>query len=353
LGIDIDIGNYYKDISLNEYAEENYAIKDGAALYFEINRSGTVDGNYLLTLYNSRDKKPPQVGGNPYIYNNSKDNPDIEYWTTLYREDFPAKVSIEKNFGSFSGGIVVLSVKDNGGSIDINWQDIQTMTDTNGDKIKFKPITSKVILGKCGNNKYYLFGGTGRWFYKEDNLETEEYMPNNFIFGIPVTCQNGSCNLASVEDVTDNINGTSNSQYGWYIKLANSNSTAELLREKDISDPNLSETTKVVIFATVQPSYSYCSISQGQTRFWAINCSNGGAINAKQATGNIVTQLSTSQIVNISLQKTFIGNNGGNSNTQASTRYTRLYAGIAATAAPQLILPYQLTTGKLLLWLEY
>jgi type IV pilus assembly protein PilY1 len=261
----------------------------------------------------------------------------------LRRRDFPVTVTIKTLGGGVNGGIIALRgyVDSNGNpQFDIT-NVIKTIQDANGTIIPLKPITSKVLVAQC-HNRWYIFGGTGRWFYKEDDLEAQEPFINNFIFGIPVTCGSTGCTLSAVENVTANENGTTNPNLGWYITLAPGNSTEELLREKDVSDPKILTRTNVVLFSTIRPSYAYCSVSEGYTNFWAMDCASGGTISAQQAQGNIVTQLSTSQVVKISLQQ-FV-----------SKRVIRNYFGVASQSPVQVILPTPVNSkGRLILWLEY
>jgi type IV pilus assembly protein PilY1 len=202
------------------------------------------------------------------------------------------------------------------------------------------------------NNRLYLFGGTGRWFFKEDDMETHEDFDENFIFGIPITCSGGSCSLAPVQEVADtDVEGVQNAgSYGWYTPLRNAIPTRLLLREKNISDPKVVTNLNVVYFATSQPYYG-CGLYPGETRYWAIDCASGGGISREQAEGNIVSQLSTSQIVSLPIKGIFYEETPSGETTVKKT--TTFIAGIAPTSPIQIVIPNPPKKGHLILWLQY
>ncbi len=237
--------------------------------------------------------------------------------------------------------------------------------DTNSDNIndwrireylirEIPPVTSKVEVMKCFN-RWYIYFGTGKWFFKEDNP-----LPNTRerIYGLPLKKEGKNwvviTNAADVSEGTDNIcNDLSNGVLrGWYIEL--SNNTGNYLKERSIADPTPSK-SNVIFFTTIQPSSDPCSFG-GRTRVWGLNCATGGSLfkgclgsEGKEVyapstiNGSLLLQLSSGDIEQIIPNKSYFSNNGN--------RTTKWYIGISPESSTPLVVP-ETWLGELLLWIE-
>ena len=214
------------------------------------------------------------------------------------------------------------------------------------------PVTAKVEVGKCFD-KYYLYFGTGRWFYKGDNVLSGQ---KERLYGVPLNCdtQTLNCSLntnvaASPQDVCADV--SNNVIRGWYVELDLEDSN--YYKERDITDPILTN-QNVVLFTTIEPTKDPCKFG-GRTRVWALNCATGGPIldncpyyriDVRTLKGSSLLQLSGGDIQQINLRK--IAEEEQNNNT----RSTEWYTGTSPESSPSFVLPSAPKSGELLLWLE-
>ncbi|MDQ7055804.1 MAG: PilC/PilY family type IV pilus protein, partial [Persephonella sp.] len=143
------------------------------------------------------------------------------------------------------------------------------------------PVTARVETGKCFN-VWYLFFGTGRYFYKEDDDQNI-----NALYGVPFLCDaNNNCPTGTINPVhsaTVNLacgNIGDPTQGAWMIEL--DNSTDILLKERNISSPSFIK--NIVFFATTQPNKDLCGYG-GYSRAWAMNCATGDAVSSDRCPG--------------------------------------------------------------------
>ncbi len=216
------------------------------------------------------------------------------------------------------------------------------------------PVTSKIEVMKCFN-RWYIYFGTGKWFFKEDNP-----LPNQKerIYGLPLKRENQNwtviTNAADVSEGTNNIcSDLSNGILrGWYIEL--SGSKENYLKERSIADPTPSK-SNVIFFTTIQPSSDPCSFG-GRTRVWGLNCATGGSLfegclgsegkevyTPSTINGSLFLQLSNGEIEQIIPNKSYFSNNGN--------RTTKWYIGISPESSTPLVVP-ETWLGELLLWIE-
>ena len=247
------------------------------------------------------------------------------------------------NMNNWKGGLLQIDVRDKN---PFNWTVEKYFTDAQ------EPVTAKVELGKCFN-KYYLYFGTGRWFYKADNPLPGQ---RGRLYGVPLDCDikkvecSPNINVAhSSRDVcTDAKNKVIRS---WYIELDLGNNN--YFKERDITDPSLTN-LNVVLFTTIEPTKDPCKFG-GRTRIWALNCATGGAIldkcpvyriDIRKLKGNLLLQLSGGNIQQINLKQLAKEEEKNNSRT------SKWFTGTAPEGSPSFVMPAIPSKGEILLWLE-
>ena len=277
------------------------------------------------------------------------------------------------------------------------------------------PVTSKVEVMPCFD-KWYVYFGTGKWFYKTDDAEkvpeiclsfgnfvkgcTPGTVNRNFLFGIPILPNTGDYKnfdyivlvppipaesldafelIPAVGSPISNLIGNSglnNSfdkalckfraelknlgiEFGWFIPL--DESEGEYLKEKALSNPTVTK-NNVVIFTTSQPTMAPCKVG-GRSRVWALNCALGWSIDSPvncdaygitNLYGTLLLQLSGSNIKQIKLEY-ISSKNQSNIRKIFSKEYyrtTNWLTGITPESAPPFIYPSSSYIGTLLLWLE-
>jgi len=243
------------------------------------------------------------------------------------------------------------------------------------------PITAKIEVGKCFD-RWYLFFGTGRYFYKDDN----HYSTNdvNSLYGIPFTCGPGEEDFEDCkenylvenmrvyyvesltelgegededegEDENNNICDSIGDPTGggaWKIyldpKILNEDGTLIAYRERNISDPTFA--SNMVFFATTQPTADTCGFG-GKSRAWALNCATGESITSSDCTGATVDIPQFKYLLQLSGGN--IEEYGEESFTEEGGRATVKVFGITPDAGGSLVLPGGGTaTGEILLWIE-
>lgn len=211
------------------------------------------------------------------------------------------------------------------------------------------PVTSTIVpVEDQANNALWLIFGTGRYFYRGDDLTAQRR-----IFGVKDPCylngaiKNGCQNrvsLSNLVNVTNNSNANIGSQDGWYVNLELS--TGSYGSERVITDPSVSSSGNV-IFATFMPSSDICA-GGGNMYLWLVKYNNGGQ--SSLLNGKILIQSSTGEIVGIN-EKTSFGkatesqknSYGGRRTTTPITGSPPLSGGLTSVITPQPI-------GKNLLW---
>ncbi len=211
------------------------------------------------------------------------------------------------------------------------------------------PILTKVEFMRCFN-RWYMYFGSGRWFYKTDNPLSGQ---RERLYGIPLDCSSGSCDpILSVADVTRSsknvcTDAQNNVIRAWYIEL--DPNEEGYMKERSLTDP-AGTTRNIVIFPTTQPTADLCGFG-GRSRVWVLNCATGGALTddcpsypIKKAKGVVLLQLSGGDIKEVEL-KTFI--------EEAGKRTTQFFVGTLPEDSQQPIeAGIKSNKGEILLWLE-
>jgi len=244
---------------------------------------------------------------------------------------------------NWKGGILFLDVTDN----DVNKWDY---------RIYFQDaqnaVVTKVEFMRCFN-RWYMYFGSGRWFYKTDNPLSGQ---RERIYGVPVRCDGSGCevvtDVADVTDSSDNVctdaqNGVIR---GWYIKL--DPNEEGYMKERSITDPTSTE-QDVIIFPTSQPTADLCGFG-GRSRVWILNCATGGAVDddcpgyrIDKLTGKLLLQLSGGDIREISLSE-FIKNKVG--------RFSKYFDGMLPDTSQPYVeppTPKKNRTGEIVIWYEH
>ncbi|MEF3254339.1 MAG: hypothetical protein K6348_02040, partial [Deferribacterales bacterium] len=162
-------------------------------------------------------------------------------------------------------------------------------------------IISKIVSGSCFG-KPYIFLGSGRHFYVGDNEGTPGNNDENYIWGLPFTCDaNEGCKgtINSAHSVTlqddpclalqDNVTGSGNQavrEIGWKYPLAG---TSEgYLREKVLIDPVVFK-DQIAILVSNRYKTDPCTM-ESESKIWMLNCATGRSINTtKVCSGYEVT----------------------------------------------------------------
>ncbi len=210
-----------------------------------------------------------------------------------------------------------------------------------------EPITTKVKTAQCFG-RWYLFFGTGRYFFKEDVGNT-----TNYLYGVPFQCdENNNCSTATVNQahsagsVPCNKVGTM-SQGAWKIQL--DGSTSSYFPERNISDP--SSLGDIAFFVTSQPTADVCGYG-GRSRAWALNCALGEAVSSTRCPAYTVQNNDVIYIV----QRTGgdITSYKGSDFTEEGGRATEYSQGLAPEEGGIPAQPSSALTkkGTILLWIE-
>jgi len=164
-----------------------------------------------------------------------------------------------------------------------------------------KPITAKIAFMKCFNN-WYMYFGTGKWFYKIDESNIQQ--PNT-LYGIKINCNEGRCTPLDEFASSPSEACSSKPPISWKVNL-NMNDE-DYFPERMITDPTLSR-QNIIVFTTTEPTEDVCGFG-GRTRVWALNCATGGAIEETCASypirnveGKLLLQLSGGDIREIGLK---------------------------------------------------
>ncbi len=232
------------------------------------------------------------------------------------------------------------------------------------------PITARVTTEQCFNS-LYLYAGTGRYFFPQDNYGPSGNAGLNSLMGFPFTCDqyNNNCTSITSLNASNNIttecsNTNINTQalanslgQGWVNTLdpGYTDATGSYLNERLVTDPTVSS-GDVVYFTTSEPTSDPCGYG-GHSRVWGLNCATGGQITqscgttytvpAAGQTGTLYLQTSTGAIYQITAASSFTESSTGN-------RTTQWYTGMPPETAPPVVQSPSSTppSGQLIQWIE-
>jgi len=242
------------------------------------------------------------------------------------------------DMNNWKGGLLMFDVRESNPS---SWSFSKHFTDAQG------PVTAKVEFGMC-YERFYVYFGSGRWFYKADNVLSGQ---KERIYGVPLICDTSKCELVeAVASNPDNVCTDAKNKVirAWYRELELGNE--DYLKERNITDPALTD-QNVVLFTTIEPTADPCKFG-GRTRIWALNCATGGAItdycsvykiDLEELEGTALLQLSGGNIEKIDLKDIPSQTSSGE-----TTEWT---TGTAPEGAPGFVRSVS-QSGAILLWLE-
>jgi type IV pilus assembly protein PilY1 len=224
------------------------------------------------------------------------------------------------------------------------------------------PVTSGVSkLQNYGSDKFFLFWGEGRYFYKIADV-IDDATSLRRIYGVKEPCFGvggfdtapGGCLDTPGDrkvDLVDLYPATIGADpadprtlNGWYIDLddctdifgnaiACGDPAAQFMTERVVTD-TLATPIGAVFFTTTKPSADVCEFG-GTSHLWAVDYDTGGAVSASVLRGKAVMQVSTASIEEIDLKTAF------DEKTDASTgrgRRTSAFQGVPPAGSPPGIL---------------
>ena len=172
------------------------------------------------------------------------------------------------------------------------------------------------------NKNLWIYFGTGRYFYKEDdNALTSQ----NVLYGVREPCYSTNndidqnCTAAVPSGLIDQSGDTPSSTIaatapGWYINLDAQD--VSHFSERLITDP-IASPAGAVFFTTFKPSRDICKYG-GDSFIWSANYATGGAPLAAAMKGDVLMQVSTGAFVEIPLASSFTAKGGRRTNTPIS-----------------------------------
>ncbi|WP_457643462.1 pilus assembly protein [Persephonella sp.] len=213
------------------------------------------------------------------------------------------------------------------------------------------PITAKIETGKCFN-RWYLYIGTGRFFYKEDDMSNV-----NALYGVPFNCDaNNNCDMGTINPVhigfgengqkteLDCTDIGSSSQGAWMIYLDDGNEA--YYKERNIADPSF--VNNIIFFATTQPTKDLCGFG-GLSRAWAMNCATGDPISSTRCSGYTINNITVKYLLQLSGGD--IQQFGKLDFTEEGGIATKKVFGITSEQGGTPVLPGGIK-GEIILWLE-
>ncbi len=164
-----------------------------------------------------------------------------------------------------------------------------------------KPVTAKIEYMKCFNMNYIFFG-TGRYFFKQDD-PGQNQNDREVLYGIRIDrcLEGGNCNISyahsSNESCSELMSG--NRLFSWYQEL--NPKEDGYFKERNISDPSVSD-QNVVFFSTTEPTSDLCGFG-GRSRIWMFNCATGESLKSQSCPPYIVQQIKGTAYLHTSVGK--------------------------------------------------
>ncbi len=235
-----------------------------------------------------------------------------------------------------------------------NW----TYDVTTYNRIAQLPITAQIAAEQCFG-KWYLYAGTGRYFFPQDNYGGTANSGVNYLMGVPFTCDQYNNSCTSVTLLNNSATACASLQQGSsYLSQAAWQNTlnaasGSFLNERLTTDPTTSGNNMVDMVSS-EPTSDPCSYG-GQSRVWGLNCATGGAITDTSCggfaitnlTGTLYLQTSTGAIYQINAASSFTDSSTGN-------KTTPWFVGMPPENSPPVVQPATPAskTGQLIQWIE-
>ena len=319
---------------------------------FTISSKTVIDGNNTYSVSGFFHKKDSDLSGFNNSFGGRLFTEGIDY-----NEDGNTDMvffGITKKAGSvWQGNIIGVRTNDLN---PINWDVMKVFASAT------KPVTAKVEYMKCFDMNYIFFG-TGRYFYKEDDPGINSN-DKEILYGIKIDdCLQGiRCNVNaahSSSDVCEELTGGGGGQLpAWYQELDPKGSS--YFKERNISDPSPTE-NDVILFSTTQPTSDLCGYG-GRSRIWGLNCATGEALNNQNCPPYIVNEIEGTAYLQTSIGKisTYpisIGGNRPQTNpfNQEEGKATPWTPGVTPESPTPFYSPNsgKAGRGEILYWLEH
>lgn len=329
-------GNHYVMFASGPTDYKGGANQDLRLFVLKLKTDGTIDLGYPKiidsTVSSTFSNFNNAFGGRLFtegIDHNSDGNTDFVY------------LGINRNAGStWQGNVLMIKVDD----IDPkNWEYTQVFNSA------IEPIISKIEYMKCFDMNYIYFG-TGRWFYKEDE-PGQSSNDIEHLYGVRIdNCiQNDNCNINQAKnsnEVCTELVNNNNLSAAWKLDL--DPKTGEYYKERMISDPAPADAYELVFFSTTQPNGDPCSFG-GRSRLWGLNCATGGSLTSS-CNGQYQPE-TFEQTVLLQLSKGNIEGVGGSDfgSNGASAWFTGITPETAPIIPPP---PASARSGEIILWIE-
>ncbi len=239
-----------------------------------------------------------------------------------------------------NGGIVRIITKDSTNLSNWKWSrviDNVGPVTTSVAKLLKKKLCFVTVGGTDYEGCLWLFGGTGRFFYKRTvsgSVDMDDATTQRELFGIKEPCyhalQNGGvmpdnsdCTAkAGIDSAYTNVGASALSDTtantdtvnGWSILLDNASSSFGAER---VVTNTVASGQGVVFFTTFEPYTGQCDLG-GQSYMWAVQYNTGGTPAAAALRGEALLQLSTGAITKVDLSTAFTAQ-GGRKTTSSTT----------------------------------
>jgi len=226
-------------------------------------------------------------------------------------------------------------------------------------------ITAKVAYSKCFN-MHYIYFGTGRYFYKEDDPGQN---PNDteYLYGVridPCLEGNGSCNIDAAHNSRDICSeltrGGGPRVIAWKQELEAKQ--GDYFKERMITDPTVTDWDSVFL-TTMEPTADICGYG-GRSRVWGLNCATGESLSEQNCNpyvtdrtiaGTLFLQLSGGNIeqIHVDIQPNCNGTGSDNPFTAEDNKATEWMVGVPPEAATPLVqLASGSKKGQIIYWIE-
>ncbi len=174
------------------------------------------------------------------------------------------------------------------------------------------PVTTSIAKLMSSKN-LYLYFGSGRYYYRDDNQATQNalYMVKEQCY--PIKKADGSFLRSDIDssctapalvlnDLTNRTTGATDTAVdkGWYINLADG--------ERVVTD-TVANTSGSIFYTTFTPSTNPCQFG-GTTYLWGVKYDTGFQLSANAKKGKALIQLSTGSFAELSLSEALTANEG-------------------------------------------
>jgi type IV pilus assembly protein PilY1 len=215
---------------------------------------------------------------------------------------------------TWDGGVLRLVTKDVAAAVNKNsiypkdWE-LTTLISGAG------PVTSAVArLQDRKNKKLWLFFGTGRYFYKDDDKANqgklvgvmEPCFAMTYPYGQSYLNTDIACKTtidfsggAFVNQTTLLTDPDFTNKKGWYINLEAQDTTNDYGAERVITDP-VAMSNGAIFFTTFMPSTAVCNFG-GNSYMWGVQYDTGGVASSNALQGKALVQVSTGSFEEVNL----------------------------------------------------